>query len=160
MNVASPQSRQLVPHRLISRKPHPRTTSSVDLVDVVVEEDSEVAAADVVATTITAMVDTEVMEAMAVATITARGTAVATITARAMVADMTTARAMEAMTTTLATLVMAIRVMETTEVVMIVATDMTTVTEVANKAVMARARQAPAGGQVGVAITLTAVNHE
>jgi len=96
-----------------------------------------VVAADVVATTITAMVDTEVMEAMAVAT----------ITARAMVADMTTARAMVAMTTTLAILVMAIRVTETTEVV-------------ANKAVMARARQAPAGGQVGVAITLTAVNHE
>merc|ERR1712223_1913159 len=114
MNVANHPSRPLRPSRLISRKPLPRTISLADLEDVAAEEDSEDVAGDVVATMTMAMVDTATA---------------AMITAKAMAA-MITARAMAvAMTTTLAILVMAIRVMEATEVVMIVATDMTTVME-------------------------------
>jgi len=137
-------------------------TNLVDLEVVGAEEDSDAdVVVDVEVTMTGAMAAvTEAMADMEVATTTTRATVdteAATTTARAMEVATTTAKATVAMTT----LVTASKAMETAMVVvMIVAGDMTTtLTEVANKAVMARARQAGVGGQ-GVVITPTAVNHE
>jgi len=131
---------------LTSRKLHPKMTSSAASAVVVVEVDLDVDAAEDVEDTMTGVMAaavTEAMEVMDLATITIRAMA-AMITIKAM-ADTIIIRDMVDMTT-LATVAMEIKAMEITEVV-------------ANKSVMARARQAGAGGQ-GVHITLTAVNHE
>jgi len=129
-------------------------TSSVVVLEVVeaeVDLDADVAE-DAVATMTGATVaatEEDMVAATAVAMTTTRATeadmAAAMTTARATEADMTIARAMEAMTTA----VMETKAMETTVVV-------------ANKAVMARARQAGGGRLLlqGVVIILTAVNHE